>query len=268
LVLAVSRRILALAAVIALLVIMEAAMLLAVRQESQTSDEAYSLLAGYLHLTAGDFSLCPGYPPLIKDVGALPFLNLRPRVPPMTNAEASDFRGGRIFLYANRADRLLFAARTAMTVFPLLLALIVFLATNEMFGLGPAFVALALIVFEPNVLAHGPLVTNDVALAACLFAAVYAFWRYVVHPSLFRLVVCGIAGGLTLATKHSGIILFPILFLLALGTLLNSVRAHRGSGLSEGQSRDAAIPSPSSGRAVTVQDHGREVHGSLTPSHR
>ena len=190
-------------------------MLLAVRQESQTSDEAYSLLAGYLHLTAGDFSLCPGYPPLAKEVSALPLLALRPRVPPMTGAEASDFRGGRIFLYANRADRLLFAARAAMTVFPLLLAVLVFLATREMFGLGPAFVALGLIVFEPNLLAHGPLVTNDVALACTLFAAVYAFWRYVAKPNVWRLAACGIAGGLTLAAKHSGIILFPILLLLA-----------------------------------------------------
>ena len=225
----VSCRALTLAAVIGLVAIMEAAMLLSARQESQTSDEAYNLFAGYRHLTAGDFSICPGYPPLTKDVGALPFLVLRPHVPPMTDAEASDFRGGRIFLYANRADRLLFAARVAMTVFPLLLAVIVFLATREMFGPGPAFIALALIVFEPNILAHGPLVTNDVALACWLFAAVYAFWRYVVNPNAWRLAACGIAGGLTLAAKHSGIILFPILFLLALAELLMPSWASRGS---------------------------------------
>jgi hypothetical protein len=229
----VSRRTLTLAAVMGLLALMEAAMLLAVRQESQTSDEAYSLLAGYRHLTAGDFSICPAYPPLAKDVGALPFLAFRPRVPPMTDAEASDFRGGRIFLYANRADRLLFAARAAMTVFPLLLAVIVFLAAWEMFGLGPAFVALALIVFEPNILAHGPLVTNDAALACCLFGGVYSFWRYVVNPSPWRLAACGIAGGLTLAAKHSGIILFPILFLLAWAELLIPTWARRGSDAPE-----------------------------------
>ena len=230
---AVSRRVLTLAAVIGLLALMEAAMLLAVRQESQTSDEAYSLLAGYLHLTAGDFEICPGYPPLAKEVSALPLLILRPHIPPMTDAEASDFRGGRIFLYANRADRLLFAARVAMTVFPLLLAALVFLATWEMFGSGPAFVALALIVFEPNILAHGPLVTNDLALACCLFASVYAFWRYVVTPNAWRLAACGIAGGFALAAKHSGIVLFPMLFLLALVELLIPSRSSGGSGCPE-----------------------------------
>ena len=224
----ISRRALTIAAVIGLLAIMEAAMLLSVRQESQTMDEAESLLPGYLQLTAGDFSIRPGYPPLSEDVGALPLLVMRPRIPPMTDAEASDYRGGRIFLYGNRADRMLFAARVAMTVFPLLLAVIVFLATREMFGTAPAFIALALIVFEPNILAHGPLVTNDVALACCLFAAVYAFWRYVVNPNAWRLAVAGIAGGLTLAAKHSGLILFPILFLLALVELLSPSRGEPG----------------------------------------
>src|SRR6202034_3035318 len=151
-----SRRTLTLVAVASLLAVMEVSMLLSVRRESQTSDEAYTMLAGYLHLTTGDFSICPEYPPLAKEVCAFPLLALRPRVPPMTEAEISDFRGGRIFLYANRAERLLFASRAAMTVFPLLLALFVFLATWKMFGSGPAFIALVLIVFEPNLLAHGP----------------------------------------------------------------------------------------------------------------
>jgi tetratricopeptide (TPR) repeat protein len=204
------------AAVAALLAIMEATMLLSVRQESQTCDEAYNLLAGYLHLTRSDFSVCPAYPPLAHDVAALPLLALRLRVPAMTVDEASDFRGGRIFLYANRADELLFASRAAMTVFPLLLAVLVFLATREMFAPGAAFIALALTAFDPNLLAHGPLATNDVALACCFFAAVYAFWRYVVKPSPARLLVCGLAGGLALAAKHSGIILVPTLFLLAM----------------------------------------------------
>jgi hypothetical protein len=118
-----------------------------------------------------------------------------------------------------------------MTAFPLLLAILVFLATREMFGLSQAWIALVLIVFEPNILAHGPLVTNDVALACCLFAAAYAFWRYVVHPNAWRLACCGIAGGLTLAAKHSGIILFPILFLLAMLEWLMPRGAAPGSDL-------------------------------------
>ncbi len=195
---------------------MEAAMLLSVRQESQTCDEAYNLFAGYEYLTAGNFSISPAYPPLTRDVGALPLLALRPVVPPMPNGEAGDFRGGRAFVYSNPAQQMLFDTRAAMTVFPLLMALLIFFAAREMFGPGPAMVALVLAAFEPNFLAHGPLLTNDVALATCLFAAVYAFWRYVRQPGWWRLGICGAACGLTLVSKHSGLILFPILFLLAL----------------------------------------------------
>ena len=208
-------------------------MLLAVRQESQTCDEAYNLLAGYLELTAGDFSICPAYPPLTKEVAALPFLVLRPRVPPMSTDEAGDFRGGHIFLYANPAERLLFAAHVAMTVFPLLLALLVFLAGREMFGPGPAMLALVLVAFEPNLLAHGPLATNDVALAAGLFAAVYAFWRYVVNPNAWRLAAGGVAAALALAAKHSGLIVFPILFLLALVEYFTASGAPPASGTTQ-----------------------------------
>jgi hypothetical protein len=214
----VSRRVWTLAAVICLVAIMEAAMLLSVRQESQTADEAHNLLAGYRYLTAGDFSAGSAHPPLAKDVSALPLLAFRPRVPPMPQGEAFsiNLQDGRIFLYSNHAEPMLFASRAAMTIFPLLLAIMVFAATREMFGAAPALIALTLTAFEPNILAHGPLATNDVALATCLFAAVYAFWRYVVNPTPWRLALAGMAGGFTLASKHSGLLLFPILFLLAL----------------------------------------------------
>ena len=76
----ISRRVLMLAAMIAALAIMETAMLLSVHQESQTSDEVYSLFAGYCQLTVGNYSICPAYPPLTKDVGALPLLFYRPAV--------------------------------------------------------------------------------------------------------------------------------------------------------------------------------------------
>jgi hypothetical protein len=215
-----SRRLLLLAAVVGTLVIAEAAMLGSARQESQTSDEAYDIFGGYVYLTAGNYSIAFARPPLEKDIAALPLLRQHLIVPRMTKDEVSDFRSGRIFLYSNPAARVLFSARAATTIFPLLLAILVFLAAWEMFGIRPALIALVLIAVEPNFLAHGPIVANDVALAACIFASIYAFWRYVTKPTIARLAVCGIATGLTLAAKHSGIVVFAILFVLALADLL------------------------------------------------
>ncbi len=107
----------------------------------------------------------------------------------------------------------------AMSIFTFALALLVFFCALEMFGNIAALMALLLFVFEPNILANGALVTTDAALSATLFGAVYAFYRYTRKPTMARLLVCAVAAGLVLCVKHSGLILLPLLILLAAGTL-------------------------------------------------
>jgi predicted membrane-bound dolichyl-phosphate-mannose-protein mannosyltransferase len=55
--------------------------------------------------------------------------------------------------------------------------LVVFFAAREMFGTGAAFVALTLLAFDPNLLAHGALITTDVGLACFMFLSIYMFYR-------------------------------------------------------------------------------------------
>jgi hypothetical protein len=61
-------------------------------------------------------------------------------------------------------------------------------------------------------------------LSCFMFAAVYAFYRYLKAPSAWRMVVVGIAAGLALASKHTGILVFPML-LLALTEILRRDQA-------------------------------------------
>jgi len=89
-----------------------------------------------------------------------------------------------------------------------------------MWGAGPAFLALTLLVFEPNFLAHGALVTTDIGVTFGLFLGIGSFYFYLKKPSPLRLAGAGLAAGLCLGAKHSGILLFPILFFLALAELL------------------------------------------------
>ena len=114
-------------------------------------------------------------------------------------------------------------------VFALLLAVMVFLAGWEMFGATAGLIALALAAFEPNLLTNGGLVTTDAAVSCLFFAAVYAFYRYCKEPSMGRLVVVGLATGLALASKHSAILLPPVLVVLAVGELAGRWKAMRGS---------------------------------------
>jgi len=191
---------------------------LSVRQESQTWDEGDHIFAGYRSWTNAEFGLNPEHPPLVKLVATLPLLRLPLQTPKLQDREfkTEAFLDGKDFLYQNDADMILFRTRIAAAIFTLLLALLVFLATQEMFGTGAAFIALTLLVFEPNLLAHGAVVTTDAGLSCFMFATVYAFYRYVKAPSVARLIIIGVAAGLALAAKHTGLLVFPMLTLLAL----------------------------------------------------
>ena len=111
---------------------------------------------------------------------------------------------------------MLFRARMAAAALTVLAALLVFAVGREMLATEVGLLALLLFVFEPNLIAHGSLVTTDMGITVFFLATVYAFYRYLRRPSLWRLVLTGIAAGLALASKHSAVLLFPTLVLLAL----------------------------------------------------
>jgi hypothetical protein len=212
----------AIVAVACLLAVLLLQLIFSIRTESQTWDEGDHIFAGYLSWTNADFGLNPEHPPLAKLVATLPLLPLTLDVPQLQdrNFKIEAFLDGRDFLSRNGGGRILFRTRLAAAIFPVLLALLVFFAAREMFGEGAAFLALLIFVFEPNLLAHGALVTTDTALTCCFFATVYAFYRYARFPSLRRIAITGIAAGLTIAAKHTGLLIFPTLILLALCELL------------------------------------------------
>lgn len=195
---------------------------MSVNRNSITWDEGDHIYAGYMSLKHADFGLNPEHPPLVKMLGALPLLDLPLKMPVLQDRffKTEAFLNGKDFIFRNDAEKILFRARIAASLLTLLLALLVFLATQEMFGTSAGFIALALLVFDPNFLAHGAFVGTDVGLSCFMFASIYAFYRYVKAPSAWRLVVVGLATGLALASKHTGILVFPMLFLLALCEVL------------------------------------------------
>jgi hypothetical protein len=203
--------------VAALLVVLFIQLAFSANRNSITWDEDDHIYAGYMSWKHRDFGLNPEHPPLVKLVAALPLLDMPLKMPVLQDRffKHEAFLGGKDFFFKNDANAMLFRARMAVTFFTLLLALLVFLAAQEMFGTGAAFIALGLLVFDPNLLAHGAVVGTDVGLSCFTFASVYAFYRYVKRPSAWRLMVVGIATGLALVCKHTGILVFPMLFLLA-----------------------------------------------------
>lgn len=203
-------------AVIFLLLALIGQLAYSVSHESLSWDEGDHIWAGYMSWK-GDYGMNPEHPPLVKAVATLPLLFMKLKVPQLQNRyfkHESSF-DGRDLIYGNDAAKVIFRVRMAAMTFTVLLALLIFAATREMFGSIAALIALTFFVFEPNILAHGALVTTDMGITCLMFASVYAFYRYIKKPTVFRLLLTGCAIGVGLAAKHSGIFIFPILVLLA-----------------------------------------------------
>lgn len=221
----------------ALILVLWAQMLHSIRGQSLTWDEGDHIFAGYESLKTHDFGYNPEHPPMVKMVAALPLLPLSLKVPPDQHRffKSEAYLDGRELLYRNGpanggrydAGMLIFRARVAASVFTLIAALLVFLATTEMFDLTAGIIALTLFCFEPNLVAHGAYVTTDMAASCTIFATVYAFWRWVNRPSAARLLVAGLVGGVALAAKHSTILLAPMLLLIAAVCVFSEWRQRR-----------------------------------------
>ena len=206
------------AALCFLLVVLGLQLFFSVRRESQTWDEGNHIFAGYRSWTHADFGLNPEHPPLVKLLATAPLLPSRPKSPALEERffKEDAFLRGKEFLYQNDAEKILSRTRTAAATLTLLTALVVFFGTREMFGSGAAFITLTLLTFDPNLLAHGALITTDVGLACFMFLSVFMFYRFVKSPSALRLIMTGVSVGLVLAVKHTGLLILPILFLLML----------------------------------------------------
>ena len=196
------------------------------RRNSATWDEADHTYAGYMQWTHGDFGLNAEHPPLVKFLATLPLLTMHLKEPFLLDQpyRLQEVRGGKDFVFQNDANTILFRARIAASLLTILLAVLVFLATQEMFGTGAGLVALGLISFDPTLLAHSALVTTDAGQACFMFWAIYAFYRYIDSPTAWRLITVGLVVGLALASKHSAVLVFPMLLLLAVFELFGRRR--------------------------------------------
>ena len=192
--------------------------LVMVHRESLTFDEDNHMFAGYMMWHTKDYGLNPEHPPFVKLLATVPLLRQALWVPELTGRDfkTEAYLDGRDWLARNDGDRnqLVFEMRVTAGLLSVALSLVIFLAARGSFGDWAAIFALVLAAFDPNVLAHSALVTTDIGVSLFFLASTWCFYRYVKHPTAKRLVVTGLVVGLLLATKHSGVMLAPILALL------------------------------------------------------
>jgi hypothetical protein len=200
-----------------LLLILFASQLLSLPQTSPTYDEYEYITRGYTYLQSGNTNLHLRHPVLLDTLAAVPLLLLPTLQLPLEHPSlaAGDFHFySRIFFWernAALADQMIWLARLLPLALTLLLATTVYRWGTSQFGLLAGLVALTLAVFDPNLRAHGRLVTPDVGQTTFFFLACFLWWRYLQRPSRRRLLAAGVALGLAQAAGFPGLLLYPIL---------------------------------------------------------
>lgn len=181
-----------------------------VRANSQTYDEALTLTSGAILLRGGP-DLNAEHPPLARLLAALPMhlrgwtregaIALPPRVDGFT------FARHYLFEHACGHEALLVSARAPMVLVAIALVILVGATAWRRFGPAAGVVAFGLAAFDPNLVAHGSIAGHDGVLAFASALAFFALSELFARPRAGALVALGLALGVALASKFSGIAL-------------------------------------------------------------
>ena len=189
--------------------------------KSAAFDEQYHLAAGYSYLRTGDFRLATTHPPLMGMIGATALLNDATIALPLDQPawQAGDrFLFSDVFLWEANADpqALLIAARRPIIGVGLLLVLVLYGWARQVWGRKGALLVLLLAVFDPNLLANARVVTTDLGLSCFLALATWRLWRWLVNPTWANLLFTGLATGLAMCAKYTGLLFWPAALFLML----------------------------------------------------
>lgn len=206
---------------------------------SPTLNEPGHLVAGLSHWEFGRFEVYRVNPPLVHYVAAIPVLIAGYEADWSgfhdTHGARPEFNIGEDFIRANgkRSLWLFTIARWACLPFAIIGGLFCFAWSRELWRSNLAgLISLTLWCFEPNILAHGELITPDCAAMSFGLGTTYLFWRWLRQPTWGRAAAAGLVLGLAELTKTSWIILFglwPMLWLLVRWTEARRQRSEAGS---------------------------------------
>jgi hypothetical protein len=194
---------------------------------SMTIDEGLHITSGYTILRTGDYRLVEEHPPLVKLLQAVPLLPVPDLAEPTTlpfwesDIAATDsvrlVRATQSLIYPYQPiDRLVFAARVPVALLAVLLGAVVFRWATDLWGWPGGLMALFLLAFDPNILAHAAVAGTDLGAACFITLALFALARFLRRPTLRRLILAGITLGLAQGAKLSALLLLPVVVLLVL----------------------------------------------------
>jgi hypothetical protein len=197
----------------------------AVLTKNATIDEPSHSLSGWLSLRRGDFRFETVNPSLWKMWAALSDIGVNLKMVPEP-AIWRDLTWNPPPVESGWASRMLFdtpgvdggafitRARVMMLILAILLGVLIARWSYRLGGPISAISATAIFCFDPNFIAHAPMVKSDIAFALDLLGLSYVVWLLGQRATWWRIIligfICGVSGG----TKYSGFITGPILALM------------------------------------------------------
>ena len=189
------------------------------REDSLSADEPVHILAGYFQVFGQNAIVNIEHPPLMKSLAGL-VLAMLPLPPAPAHAPLgnrfTDYGHAFLFRGPVSPDAIAAAARAPFLLVFAILLLVVFVWGRARYGNAPALFAVALLAFDPNLVAHAGVVHTDLGAALMFLATVLAWEGVRREPSVARLGLAAVALGLALVTKFSAVYLLPILALQGL----------------------------------------------------
>lgn len=189
------------------------------REDSLSADEPIHILSGYFAVASRSAIVNIEHPPLVKALSGLALTALPLRPPPAKVPMGNVFvAASPAFFFGNSvpADRIIAVARAPQLVLLAGLLALVFSAAWRRYGGAAALLAVGLLAFDPNLLAHAGVVHTDLGAALAFFAVVLSWDFLERRPGTRRLLLGAAVLGLALSTKFSTVYLLPILALQVL----------------------------------------------------
>jgi hypothetical protein len=185
-------------------------------RSSPVNDEFGHFYAGLAYHKFDNQELFCVNPPLVRAIGSWPgshsALESQVTVPDLENIVRPEFFYGRVLFGESPIlfQRSLFFGRALVSLFAILVTILCYLWAKRLGGQVAAVVVATLWAFQPQVIAHGSFITNDVPVASMMLMAMYLYSDWLRRPSIRRTFFCGLILGTALLCKFTAVLLLPI----------------------------------------------------------
>lgn len=181
-----------------------------------TADEVVHLTGGYSYWEFNDYRLHPENGTLPMRLAALPLLGMDLRFPALDSFNWTHSKVNRVgdeffFGLGNPYTAMVNRARLVIALLGAFTVWLTWRWARGLFGRRAGWLALVLAMFCPALLAHGGLATSDIALTACVIAALSLVWQLLHRATWTRLGLTTLACGAAFLAKMSGVLIVPLI---------------------------------------------------------